>query len=439
MPAMVWLRTLLAALAWAALAALARPATGRFGWEVLCFGLGTLLLWHVWQLSRVTRWTLDLKRPPPASAGSWDDALARIYQHLRQQERQLAELEGNVHGFFAAAQALPDGLVTLDHEFHIDWCNRVARQHLGLRFPADRGQNLLNLVRAPSFVEYARQPEWPAPLLMRSPGGGERMLLAQLITYGGNQRMLLTRDVTQLEKLETTRRDFVANVSHELRTPLTVLAGFLETLRDMPPDALSEDQRAHYLKLMHDQAQRMQAIVADLLTLSTLESSPSADPRPVGMLGLIETALGQARALSAGRHAFASEVDAGLDILGAATEIASALSNLIVNAVRYTPDGGRISVSWRRTPDGGACFAVRDTGIGIAPHHLPRLTERFYRVDRSRSRESGGTGLGLAITKHIAMRHEAELTIDSELGQGSTFSLIFPESRIAEGDQTGRH
>ncbi|OVZ59034.1 phosphate regulon sensor histidine kinase PhoR [Pigmentiphaga sp. NML080357] len=435
---MVWIRNLIAVLVWAGLAALSRPVTGNFSWAVFSFGLGTLLAWHIWQLSRVVRWTRDLQRPPPPSAGLWDEALARIYRHLRSQERQLALLEGNVQGFFAAAQALPDGLVTLDEEFHIDWCNRIARQHLGLRLPADRGQNLLNLVRAPAFVDYARQEDWPAPLLVRSPGGGERLLMVQLISYNKHQRMLLTRDVTQIEKLETTRRDFVANVSHELRTPLTVLAGFLETLRDMPPGALSDEQREQYLKLMLDQAQRMQAIVADLLTLSTLESSPTTDPQPVNMPILIETALSQARALSGGRHAFASDIDADMDVLGTATEISSAISNLIINAVRYTPDDGHITVSWRREADGSARYAVKDTGIGIAAQHLPRLTERFYRVDRSRSRESGGTGLGLAITKHIAMRHEAELDIASELGQGSTFSLRFPESRVVAAEHRTR-
>ncbi|VCU67993.1 Phosphate regulon sensor protein PhoR [Pigmentiphaga humi] len=427
---MVWIRNLIIVLLWAGLAALSRPLGGGFGWAVFSFGLGVLLVWHIWQLSRVLRWTRDLQRPPPPSAGSWDDALARLYRHLREQQRQLSQLEGNVQGFFAAAQALPDGLVTLNEEFHIDWCNRIARQHLGLRLPADHGQSLLNLVRAPEFVKYARQQDWPAPLLVRSPGGGERLLMVQLISYNKHQRMLLTRDVTQIERLETTRRDFVANVSHELRTPLTVLAGFLETLRDMPAEALNEDQRRHYLKLMLDQAQRMQAIVADLLTLSTLESSPTTDPQPVDMPELIATALDQATALSAGRHTFDRDIDPGLDILGTATELASAISNLLVNAVRYTPDGGHIAVTWRRE-DGGARYAVQDTGIGIDSHHLPRLTERFYRVDRSRSRESGGTGLGLAITKHIAMRHGAELHIESEPGHGSTFSLHFPDSRVA--------
>ena len=432
---MVWIRNLFVVLFWAGLAALSHPIAGHsVSWAMFSFGLILLLCWHIFQLSRVSRWTRDLRRPPPPSAGSWDDALARLYRHLRSQERQLAQLEGNVQGFFSAAQALPDGLVTLDEDFHIDWCNRIARQHLGLRLPADRGHNLLNLVRAPEFVRYARQEEWPAPLLIRNPGAGERLLMVQLITYNKRQRMLLTRDVTQIERLETTRRDFVANVSHELRTPLTVLAGFLETLIDMPPEVIGPEQRDQYMKVMHEQAQRMQAIVADLLTLSTLESSPSIDPQPVDMPGLIATAVEQAQALSNGRHTIISQVDADLDILGTGTELSSAISNLLINAVRYTPDGGSITVSWQMQTDGSARYAVADTGIGIAAHHLPRLTERFYRVDRGRSRESGGTGLGLAIAKHIAMRHDGELDITSEVGRGSRFSLHFPASRIADGN-----
>ena len=304
-------------------------------------------------------------------------------------------------------------------------------EHLGLRLPADRGHNLRNLLRSPEFIAYADQQEWPEPILLRlKVDNQERLLVAQLTTYARNQRLLITRDVTQLEKLETTRRDFVANVSHELRTPLTVLAGFLETLREMPEAALTAAQREQYLALMHEQAQRMQAIVADLLTLSTLESSPSAPPQAIALASLIDTARQQAEALSGGNHAFSWDIDDGLRILGAEAELSSAISNLMTNAVRYTPAGGRIAVGWRRTEDGGARYSVTDSGIGISEQDLPRLTERFYRVDRGRSRASGGTGLGLAITKHVAMRHDAELEIASEQGKGSTFALYFPPERV---------
>ncbi|CFO05749.1 phosphate regulon sensor protein [Bordetella pertussis] len=340
-----------------------------------------------------------------------------------------------MQSMLAAAQALPDGVVTLNEDFQIDWANRMARRHLGLRLPADRGHNLLNLLRAPEFVAYAHRGHWPEPILVRlSLNGQERVMMIHLAGYASNQRLLISRDVTQIERLETTRRDFVANVSHELRTPLTVLAGFLETLRELPAEALPAEQRDQYMAMMHEQARRMQAIVEDLLTLSTLESSPEADPLAVDVGALLRTARQQVEALSNGRHVFEWQIEEGLDVLGSGTELASALSNLLTNAVRYTPDGGRIIVRWRRGADGEALYSVQDTGIGIPARHLPRLTERFYRVDRGRSRAAGGTGLGLAITKHIAMRHDADLLIDSELGKGSTFTLRFPAERVTGED-----
>lgn len=435
---MIWLRTLFWIVLWAAIAALAQWLIGDpAGWLLMCIALVLMLLGRSVRTQRVARWAKHPEESPPASVGPWDDILAPLYRYVRAQTRQLAESRDAMQGMLAAAQALPDGAVTLNQDLQIDWCNRMARQHLGLRLPADRGSNLLNLVRAPEFIEYSRQTDWPEPILVRiAAGSQERLLMMQLTAYARDQRLLITRDVTQIEKLETTRRDFVANVSHELRTPLTVLAGFLETLRDMPEDALSQAQRDQYMTMMHEQAQRMQAIVADLLTLSTLESSPSADPHAVRMNALLQTVRQQIEALSAGRHTLVWELDDGLDILGSETELSSAVSNLLTNAVRYTPDGGTITTRWQRLPDGGASYSVQDTGIGIAARHIPRLTERFYRVDRGRSRAVGGTGLGLAITKHIAMRHDAELGIVSEIGKGSIFSLKFPAERVAETERS---
>jgi len=433
MRAMIWLRTVVFLVFWAALAALVQWASGSAaGWITLALGLGATLVWRSWQLARVAHWAHQPHEAPPASIGPWDDVLAPIYRQLRAQQRELAEARDSMQGMLSAAQALPDGAVTLNEDFQIDWCNRVARQHLGLRLPADRGRNLRNLIRAPEFIAYSSQPEWPEPILVRFKAHSqERLLMMHLTGYARNQRLLITRDVTQIEKLETTRRDFVANVSHELRTPLTVLAGFLETLHDMPEDALPAAQREQYLAMMLEQSHRMQAIVADLLTLSALESSPSTEPHAIALASLIGTARQQAEALSAGRHRFEWDIDDRLKVLGAETELSSAISNLMTNAVRYTPPGGRIAVSWRREDDGGARYSVADSGIGIAVHHIPRLTERFYRVDRGRSRASGGTGLGLAITKHVAMRHDAELEVASEPGKGSTFALRFPPERVA--------
>ncbi len=430
---MIWLRTLFLIALWAIAAFIAQWLIGDpAGWILFSAALAGMLVWRSWRLHLVSRWANNPDTSPPASVGPWDDILAPLYRYTRARARELAETQNTMHGMLAAAQALPDGAVTLNEDFQIDWCNRMARQHLGLRLPADRGHNLLNLLRAPEFVEYAHRASWPEPILVRlGQNGQERLMMMQLTAYASNQRLLITRDVTQIERLETTRRDFVANVSHELRTPLTVLAGFLETLRDMPADALPAEQREQYIDMMHEQAQRMQAIVEDLLTLSTLESSPGSDPRAVNISALLQKARQQIEALSGGRHVLEWHIDETLDVLGAETELASALSNLLTNAVRYTPDGGTITVRWEREEDGGARYSVQDTGIGIPARHLPRLTERFYRVDRGRSRAVGGTGLGLAITKHIAMRHDAELLISSEQGKGSVFALRFPPDRVA--------
>lgn len=430
---MIWLRTLAWLLPWALLALIAGALKGA-GAASVVFSLGLLMLlgWHILHLHRLIRWADDLSVPPPPTSGGWSHPMARLYRHVRTQDRELVHARDTMGSLLAAAQSLPDGAVMLDESFRIDWCNRVARQHLGLRLPADRGRKLLDLMRTPEFVRYAQQAEWPEPILMAAPGHHGRILQVQITTYAVRQRLVLTRDVTQLERLETTRRDFVANVSHELRTPLTVLAGFVETLRDLPPDAIPEAQRNQYLDLMQEQSRRMQNIVADLLTLSTLESSPATDhPTVVDMQGLIGVARQQAEALSGGRHQFDWQIARGLDLFGTETEMASGVSNLLINAVRYTPSDGRITVRWQLHPDGYARFTVIDTGIGIEAQHLPRLTERFYRVDRSRSRSSGGTGLGLAITKHVAKRHDAELDIRSEPGKGSTFALVFPPERLS--------
>jgi len=433
---MIWLRTLLLIAGWAAVSALAGWLLGTgAGWTVFSAALAGILLWRSGRLQRVSYWARHPETSPPADVGAWDDVLAPLYRHVRARDRELRELRETMQSMLAAAQALPDGVVTLNGDFQIDWCNRMARRHLGLRLPADRGSNLLNLLRSPEFIAYAHRSEWPEPILVRlTQDGQERVMMIQLTSYASDQRLLISRDVTQIEKLETTRRDFVANVSHELRTPLTVLSGFLETLRDMPAGALPAAQHDQYLGMMHEQAQRMQAIVEDLLTLSTLESSPNADPAAVDMAQLLQKARQQIEALSGGRHTFEWHVDAQLDLLGSSSELASAVSNLLTNAVRYTPDGGRITVRWEAEDDGTARYSVQDTGIGIPARHIPRLTERFYRVDRGRSRAVGGTGLGLAITKHIAMRHDAALAIDSEPGRGSTFSLRFPSERVSRGE-----
>ena len=407
--------------------------------EVTVLALLFMLLADRRKLSALWHW-LDSrgKRPLPAAPGIWDDVFARLYREARTNQDQQAALSVGLENFRRAAQALPDGVVILDRDNQIAWLNRQASGHLGLQVAADTGQNITNLLRAPDFLAYLEGGTWDPPILVRLRGGrptGDRLMSLQLIAYGDGQKLLLSRDVTKIEKLETMRRDFVANVSHELKTPLTVLSGFLETIRELP---LTPGQIGEYLALMSTQAHRMENLVADLLTLSALEADSPPALQDIDMGALLGKVQDTALQLSQGRHRIEFEVTPGLHLRGAETEIASALSNLVSNAVHYTPADGRITVRWAPAAEGtGARFTVTDTGIGIAAAHLPRLTERFYRVDRGRSRESGGTGLGLAIVKHVLTRHQARLEITSTVGTGSTFAAEFPEERVRHGAPAG--
>ncbi|PLC48840.1 phosphate regulon sensor histidine kinase PhoR [Pollutimonas subterranea] len=426
-------KTLITIGIWAALGWLTGSWLGAStGWAVFAFGLLLMILVSGLQLSRISKWVRNIEEPPPPSVGPWDEVLAPIYRKLRQDRKEIDELTRQVDVIMLAAEALPDGAITLNESMLLTWCNQTACDHIGLQLEKDRNHSIFNILRAPEFNRYARQSTWPGPVLLHLQNEGqEKSLLVQLAPYGVGRFLIVTRDVTQVEKLETTRKDFVANVSHELRTPLTVLSGFLETMRDMPAESLSAEQKERYQNMMLEQAERMQAIVADLLTLSTLESAPTASGEPVRMSTVIHEALRQAQILSRGQHVFIENIAEDLCVTGMETELASAVSNLLTNAIRYTPKDGTITVSWYRTESGHACYSVQDTGIGIASQDIPRLTERFYRVDRGRSRATGGTGLGLAITKHVAMRHNAELTIHSRLGAGSIFSVAFPPNRVS--------
>jgi two-component system phosphate regulon sensor histidine kinase PhoR len=325
--------------------------------------------------------------------------------------------------FRRAAQALPDGVVILDSANRIEWCNHTAELHLQIDGRSDLGQPIANLVRDPQFIEYLASEEHGAPVrVSRGPG---LSLSLQLVQYGEAQKLLLSRDMTQAERVETMRRDFVANVSHELRTPLTVLVGFLETVRELKLDP----QRVRdYLGMMGEQSTRMQRIIDDLLTLSVLEAAPPPPPERVRVGPLLARMRADAEALSGGRHSVSLQGEPTMDLLGAESELASALANLVSNAIRYTPAGGSVRLVWGDGPE-GASFSVADTGLGIAAEHIPRLTERFYRVDRSRSRETGGTGLGLAIVKHALARHQATLEVESKVGAGSRFTVRFASQR----------
>jgi two-component system phosphate regulon sensor histidine kinase PhoR len=398
------------------------------GWAVLALGALALLAYHAAKLAALIRW---LRQPRanalPEARGAWDEAFALLHRFERAAAREADRLSHALLRWRQAGEALPDGVVILDTQNRVEWCNEGAGRHFGLDLNTDVGRPVINLVRQPEFVTYVEAEDYAHAIPLRSEHSGGLSLSVQVIPYGEAQKLLLSRDITRLEKVETTRRDFVANVSHELRTPLTVLAGFLETVRELK---LDPQRTRDYMNLMAEQARRMQRIVDDLLALSTLESSPepSLEER-VNVHGLLGRVKADADALSGGRHHVTLDAMEGFDIAGAESEIASAFGNLASNAVRYTPEGGTVRLIWRAS-DGGAEFTVEDTGVGIEPQHIARLTERFYRVDRGRSRETGGTGLGLAIVKHALMRHQATLDIQSEPGKGSRFTARFPAPRV---------
>jgi len=394
-----------------------------------CLLLLALLGYHLINLSRLHFWlAAQAPRPVPDGSGAWEEVFAGLSRLLRRKTHIESRLSAALSRFQQAGAALPEGVVVLDEADRIEWCNPRAEAYFGLDNQRDRGQQITYLIRNPQFVRYLETGSFAEPLLLRpARAGAELVLSIQLVPYGGSEKLLLARDVTRWERLETTRRDFVANVSHELRTPLTVLNGFLETLNDAArPDP---EMLRRSLQLMTEQTVRMNQLVEDLLTLSRLESAHNL-PREehVDVPGLAQSLYREAQVLSAKRHRIALRLDSPHGMKGSAEQLRSAFGNLISNAVRYTPDGGEIEIRWM-TREGEPAFQVRDTGIGIEPQHIPRLTERFYRVDRSRSRSTGGTGLGLAIVKHVLSRHQARLEIESDPGRGSVFTAVFPAAR----------
>ncbi|MDE2606018.1 MAG: phosphate regulon sensor histidine kinase PhoR [Burkholderiales bacterium] len=402
------------------------------------FGVGAgAVAWIVIDTTQALRTLRWLRAPDvrdvPRLMGLWAEAADRIRRALAVRERQARDAELRLEDFLDAIRASPNGVVLLDAQGRIEWCNLTASEHLGLDPERDLQQHIVNLLRDPDFTAFFHGRNRTQDVVVPAPGSTSarpRKLSLNLHSYGEGRLLLLSRDVTSVEQAEVMRRDFVANVSHEIRTPLTVLAGFVETLQSLD---LPKDERSRYLQMMAQQAQRMQTLVSDLLTLSRLEGSP---PPSSGEWTPAATFFGQceqeARALAA---ALGKKLDlrfpppAPLAFAGAASELQSAFSNLVSNAVRYTPSGGVVEVQLREE-GGRALWSVRDTGPGIAPEHLPRLTERFYRVDRSRSRETGGTGLGLAIVKHVVQRHGGELRIESSLGVGSIFTICLSAARV---------
>ena len=392
------------------------------------FGFAGIVVFDALRGWRLMRWLRGAHEGlAPRDSGFWGELAYRIERSLRALEREADVERTHLAQFVSAMQASPNGVLLLDANDQIEWCNARAADHFGLDPERDRRQRVTNLIRSPAFVEYLQAGNFDEPIAVREPRGhGSLQVLMR--RYGAGAKLVISQDMTERERSEAMRRDFVANVSHEIRTPLTVLSGFLETMRNLP---LTEVEQKRVITLMTQQAERMANLVGDLLTLAQLEGSPrpAADKwvRVASLLGQVEA---EARALSSGRHAITFAGAGEAQVAGIESELQSAIGNLVSNAVRYTPDGGRIDVTWKRVDNGSGEIVVIDSGRGIAREHLSRLTERFYRVDGSRSRESGGTGLGLAIVKHVIQRHGGELDVASEVGKGSTFRLVVPAARV---------
>ena len=361
---------------------------------------------------------------------AWSEIFFRLQRIISGLRKDIEQVERQHKRFIEAFQASPNGIVMLDDQDQIEWCNAIAEQFLGIQFKRDALQRIHYIVRKPEFVQYMINRQFEEPVVLEKMGSASSLILRlQVFPFSENRRLILIQDITDLSKAEAMRRDFVANVSHEMRTPLTVMMGFLETVQtlELPPE-----QKAQYLEMMMDQGKRMKNLVEDLLTLANLEANTQPAPmNSISMSYLMSLIKNDAYALSQGKHSLNFDLKTPCNLLGEEREVLSAFSNLVSNAIRYTPNVGSVSATWSVNAAGEGEFTVTDTGPGISPEHIPRLTERFYRVDRSRSRETGGTGLGLAIVKHVANRHQANLVIESTPGRGSMFILRFPPVRTS--------
>jgi len=423
-------------------AALLGWMTGQLTLALLLAALGELF-WQLRQLYRLDRWlNSHPDASPPSTSPVWEGVALRVARLRRQSRKRKRKLSRLLQQFQQATTALPDAAVVLDEEDRLGWCNGASQTLLGLTPGRDAGLPITHLLRHPDFVAFLnmRKPRRDSDSVeFPSPVDEGRLLGARIVPYGKKQRLLVVTDVSRIRRLEQMQRDFVANVSHELRTPLTVIVGYLETLLDSESTALEDwGQPLHY---MQQQSSRMLHIIEDLLMLARLESQQERSPRlPVAAPALLADIADDALALSDDRnHQIAISADPQLWILGCEKELRSAFSNLIFNAVRYTPAEGRIQIRWWADDD-GIHLAVEDNGDGIAPQYLPRLTERFYRINRDRSRSSGGTGLGLSIVKHVLNHHGGQLRIASELGMGSVFTCDFPtELRVEPAATPARH
>ena len=394
----------------------------------LVFAIGALvvaLFMQLRYLHELGEWLVEPHSSRlPDGWGAWTDVFARLYRLRREDERHQAEMAEWLARFREAMQLLPEGVAIMDDVLFLEWCNGAAERHLGLTMARDKGLRVTNLVRHPEFIDYVILGRYEQPLTLSFRG---RKLECRIIPFENRRQILVTHDATDTERIEAMRRDFIANASHELRTPLTVIVGFLEIAMSDP--GLDAATRIAHLDLMTEQAHRMQRLIGDMLTLSRLESDEFPLKRErVDIRAMVESVASETRALSGGRHQVAVEID-GPDVMGSLEELRSAFANLASNAVRYSPNGGTIRLKWARGED-NLQFSVTDCGIGIEPIHISRLTERFYRVDKSRSRETQGTGLGLAIVKHVLLRHGGRLIISSVPGQGSTFTACLPNTTL---------
>ncbi|WP_271409823.1 phosphate regulon sensor histidine kinase PhoR [Pseudomonas sp. Q1-7] len=411
---------------------LAGLATGQYAWA-LVIGLGAYLGWTLAQLLRLYKWLKEHQpdEPPPDGYGLWGEVFDSIYHLQRRDQRVRGRLQAVIDRVQDSTAALKDAVVMLDSDGNLDWWNRAAETLLGLKTPQDSGQPVTNLIRHPRFKEYFERGQYHEPLDLPSPVNDRLRLQFHITQYGNSEHLMLVRDVTRLHQLEQMRKDFVANVSHELRTPLTVIAGYLETLLDNVEDVNPRWTRA--LQQMSQQGKRMQNLLNDLLLLAKLEATDyPSDSQPVAVDLVLLQIKADAIALSGNRHHRISlEADHNFKLKGSEAELRSAFSNLVFNAVKYTPDEGEIRIRWWGD-EAGAHLSVQDSGIGIEAKHLPRLTERFYRVDSSRNSSTGGTGLGLAIVKHVLIRHRGRLDISSVLNQGSTFTCHFPTPQVVQ-------
>ncbi len=392
----------------------------------LIIGLLLIIGWHFRQLLRLSHWLwLDRSMTPPTGRGSWEPLFYGLQLMQQRNRRRRSELRSLIKRFRSGAESLPDALVLVTEEGTIFWCNGLAQQLLGLRWPEDNGQNIQNLLRYPEFTRYLQQRQFSQPLVQTLNNG--QQLEFRTMPYADQQWLIIGRDVSQIHQLENMRRNFFANVSHELRTPLTVLQGYLEMMEqgDLPPAS-----HLKALTTMQSQTKRMEGLVRQLLTLSKIEATPAYEMRQqIDVPQLLDTLQHEATTLSEGRHQLIFEVERSLKVLGNEDQLRSAMSNLVFNAVNHTPEQTTITVSWQRTGQ-GATFSVTDTGPGIPNEHLSRLTERFYRVDGARSRNTGGSGLGLSIVKHALSHHGTKLRILSEPNQKTEFSFTINKSLI---------